>query len=138
LFFFSTSKKGISSYELARRLSLRQTTCYFFKRKVVKAMNIEDPKLLEGKVDVDAFFVGGTQTGKRGRSKGKKKEVVMGIEMKNKGTVRCYAKHINGAGSKELKPFFQKYISKQALVLNDKWRGYSPIENLFQWLKQEK
>jgi hypothetical protein len=38
----------------------------------MKAVNIEDPKLLKGKVDVDEFFVGGQQTGKRGRSKGKK------------------------------------------------------------------
>ena len=36
-------------------------------------MKIEDPKLLEGKMDVDEFFVGGPQTGKRGRSKGKKR-----------------------------------------------------------------
>jgi len=138
VFLLSTSKKGISSYELARRLSLRQTTWYFFKRKVMKAMKIEDPKLLEGKMNVDEFFAGGPQTGKRGRSKGKKKEVVMGIEMKNKGIVRCYAKHINGAGNKELKPFFQKCINKQTFVRADKWRGYSPLKNLFPWLKQEK
>jgi hypothetical protein len=31
-------------------------------------MNIKEPKLLDGKVDVDEFFVGGPETGKRGRS----------------------------------------------------------------------
>jgi hypothetical protein len=34
--------------------------------------------------------------------------VVMGIEMKKKGIVRCYASCINNGGSKELKPFFEK------------------------------
>jgi hypothetical protein len=68
VFLVSTSKKGISSYELARKLSLQQTTCYFFSRKIMKAMNIKEPKLLDGKVDVDEFFVGGPETGKRGRS----------------------------------------------------------------------
>ena len=138
IFLVSTSKKGISSYELARRLSLRQATFYFFKRKVMSAMNIKEPNQLEGKVDVDEFFIGGPNQGKRGRSKGKKKEVVMGVQMKNKGIVRCYAIQINGAGTKELKPFFQKFISKQAIVRTDKWRGYRPLKHLFPWLNQQK
>ena len=137
VFLVSTSKKGISSYELARKLSLRQTTCYFFSRKIMKAMNIKEPKLLDGKVDVDEFFVGGPETGKPGRSKGKKKQVVMVIQMKKKGIVRCYANQIPSAGTKQLKPFFQKYISKEALIRTDKWRGYRPLKYLFTWLKQE-
>lgn len=137
VFLVSTSKKGISSYELSRRLSLRQTTCYFFKRKVVSAMNIKEPKQLEDKVDVDEFFIGGPQRGKRGRSKGKKKEVVMGIQMKKGGIIRCYAKQINGAGTKELKPFFQKFINKVAVIRTDKWRGYRPLKHLFPWLNQQ-
>lgn len=136
VFLVSTSKKGISSYELSRRLSLRQTTCYFFKRKVMSAMNIKEPKQLEDKVEVDEFFIGGPQRRKRGRSRGKKKEVVMGIQIKKGGIVQCYAKQIQNAGTKELKPFFQKFISKAALIKTDKWRGYRPLKHLFPWLNQ--
>lgn len=48
-------------------------------------------KKLQEKVDADEFFVGGFEEGKVGRSEGKKKQVVIGIEMKNKGIVRCHA-----------------------------------------------
>ncbi len=37
-------------------------------------MNIKEPKQLEGKVDVDEFFIGGSQKGKRGRCKVKRKK----------------------------------------------------------------
>lgn len=38
VYFVSTNKKGITSTELSRKLSLRQKTCWAFKRKVMKAM----------------------------------------------------------------------------------------------------
>ena len=37
-FMVVISKKGISSYELSRKLSLRQKTCWLFKRKVMEEM----------------------------------------------------------------------------------------------------
>lgn len=85
VFLVSTGKKGISSRELSRKLNLRQKTCYDFKRKIMAAMQSSRHIKLKGKVDTDAFFTGGFEEGKVGRSKGKKKQVVMGAEMKNKG-----------------------------------------------------
>jgi transposase-like protein/predicted RNA-binding Zn-ribbon protein involved in translation (DUF1610 family) len=137
MFLVSTGKKGISSTELSRKLSLRQKSCYYFKRKVMKAMQSSGHVKLQGRVDVDEFFVGGYEPGKVGRSKGKKTQVVMGIEMKNKGIVRCHALQISNGGSKQLKPFFEKHISKQARVRTDKWRGYRPLKNEYKELHQQ-
>lgn len=72
VFLVVTGKKSISSYELGRRLSLRQTTCYNFKRKAIKAMEQDPDCLLTGQVEVDEFRVGGSEEGRQGRSKGKK------------------------------------------------------------------
>jgi len=140
IYLVSSSKKGMSSTELSRRLSLRQKTCYYFKRKAMAAMyaNNQAADKLCGKVDVDEFFVGGKMKGKRGRAKGNKKEVVMGIEMKKGGILRCFAKSIRHAGTKELKPFFKQFIHRSAEVRTDKWRGYRPLKYEFQNLKQEK
>lgn len=137
VFLVSTGKKGISSTELSRKLSLRQKTCYYFKRKVMQAMQSSGSIKLKGRVDVDEFFVGGFEEGKVGRSKGKKKQVVMGIEMRKRGIVRCQALQITDCGTKQLKPFFDKYIDKQARIRTDKWRGYSPLKNEYKELIQE-
>jgi len=137
-FLVSTGKKGVSSTELSRRLSLRQKTCYYFKRKVMAAMHSSGHVKLEGTVDVDEFFIGGFEEGKVGRSKGKKKQVVMGIQMQKKGIVRCHAVQINDCGTKQLKPFFEKHISKEANIRTDQWRGYKPLQTEYKKLKQEK
>jgi len=137
-FLVSTGKKGISSTELSRRLSLRQKTCYYFKRKVMTAMKSSGFIKLEGTVDVDEFFVGGYEEGKVGRSKGKKRQVVMGIQMQKKGIVRCHAAQVTGCGTKQLKPFFEKHISKKAKIRTDQWRGYRPLIKEYNQLKQEK
>ena len=137
-FLVSTGKKGISSTELSRRLGLRQKTCYYFKRKVMAAMHSSGHVQLEGTVDVDEFFVGGFEEGKVGRSKGSKKQVVMGIQMEKKGIVRCHAIRINDCGTKQLKPFFEKHISKEANIRTDQWRGYTPLKTEYKKLRQEK
>ncbi len=62
------------------------------------AQNQQSPAL-EGRVDVDEFFVVGPAKGKPGRSKGNKKEVVMGVEMKKKCIFRYFVKHIANGDS---------------------------------------
>lgn len=137
-FLVSTGKKGISSTELSRKLSLRQKTCYTFKRKVMASMKSSGFIKLAGTVDVDEFFVGGFEEGKVGRSKGKKRQVVMGIEMQKKGIVRCHALQIEDCGTKQLKPFFEKHIAKEANIRTDQWRGYRPLKSEYKNLNQEK
>lgn len=66
MFLISTGKKGASSTDLSRRLSLRQKTYYSFKRKAMAAMASSGHIKLKGTVDVDEFFVGGYEEGKVG------------------------------------------------------------------------
>jgi hypothetical protein len=65
----ATGKKGIASTELSRKLGLGQKTCRYFKRKVMKAMQSSNNNQLTGRVDVDEFFVGGQEEGKKGCGK---------------------------------------------------------------------
>jgi hypothetical protein len=127
VFLVSTDKKGVSSLELHRRTGIRAKTCYYFKRKIMKAMHQGDFKL-SGRVDVDESSVGGKEPGKRGRSKGKKKEFVIGVQMLKTKIVRAFAHQIKNASSKELRPFFEQRVSTKATVRVDKWRAYNPIK----------
>jgi hypothetical protein len=63
----STSKKGISSTELSRKLELRQKTAWLFQRKVKEAMKSSGNFPLEGDVVEDELVVGGQEEGVRGR-----------------------------------------------------------------------
>ena len=85
---------------------------------------------------MDEFFIGGPEEQKRGRSKGKKRLVVLAIEKVAEGVGRAYAKVIQSASSEEFKPFFNSYIDSKANVLTDEWLGYLPLKSEYQNLKQ--
>lgn len=136
-FLVSTSKKGMSSYELSRKLDLRQKTCWLFKRKVMEGMKSGEQYPMTGRVEVDEFVVGGPEEDSPGRSKGDKTEVAMAIERRGKGIGRCYAQVIPSAHSSELQVFFDKHIAAGAQVHTDGWGGYTPLKALFPLLWQE-
>jgi len=136
VYYVSTSKKGISSTELSRKLGLRQKTCWKFKRKVMKAMESSGNNKIEGNAEVDETVVGGQEEGTVGRKNDKKKLVVFAIERKGKGVSRMYGKVIKQSSSKELGEFMKTTIDKNAQIKTDKWRGYAPLTRDFDNLIQ--
>ena len=91
---------------------------------------------LTGTIHVDEFMVGGPEENKRGRSKGLKKLIVLAIEILEDGVGRAYAEVIEHSSANELGAFLRKYISKDATIITDKWRGYSLLKKEFPNLKQ--
>jgi hypothetical protein len=137
-FKIATKKKGMSSLELSHEFELRQMTCWEFKWKIQQAMQSTENYPLEGVVCVDEFFVGGEEEGKRGRSKGKKKLVIVAVEIVDGGMGRAYGKVIKDASSKSFEPFFHAHISKDARVITDEWTGYIPLKKDYPNLEQVK
>ena len=72
-YYVSTSKKGISSTELSRKLGLRQKTCWLFKQKVMNGMKSSGQFKISGMAEVDETVVGGQEEGVRGRKNKKEK-----------------------------------------------------------------
>jgi len=136
VFKISTKKKGMSSLELSKEFELRQKTCWAFKLKIQQAMASSLKYPLNGTVHVDEFMVGGPEDGKRGRSKGDKKLIVLAVEIIKDVVGRAYAEIIGHASSKELGAFLRKHVSKDATIITDEWRGYSPLRKEFVNLKQ--
>lgn len=139
IYYVSTNKKGIASTELSRKLSLRQKTCWFFKQKVMKAMESSGKNKMTGEVVVDETSFGQKEEGVVGRKAGKKKKVVVAIEKKgNFGVSRIYAQCINRATKKELGNFMKNKIDKEASVKTDKWKSYISLKDYFPNLETTK
>lgn len=135
-FKISTKKKGMSSLELSNEFELRQKTCWSFKQKVQEAMKSSLTSPLTRTVHADEFVIGGPEEGRKGRSKGLKKLIVLAIEILDDGVGRAYAELIENSSAKELGNFLTKYVSKDAELVTDKWRGYTPLKKEFLKLKQ--
>lgn len=136
VFKISTKKKGMSSLELSSEFELRQKTCWSFKQKVQEAMKSTLRSPLTRVVNADEFVIGGPEEGKKGRSKGDKKLIVLAIEILEDGVGRAYAEVIENSSAKELGGFLKKYVSKDAKIVTDKWRGYTPLKKEFLKLEQ--
>ncbi len=136
VFKISTKKKGMSSMELSNEFELRQKTCWTFKQKVQQVMKSSLKSPLTGLVHADEFVIGGPEEGKRGRSKGAKKLIVLALEIVEDGVGRAYAEVIENSSAKELGSFLMKYVSKDAELISDKWKGYTPLKKEFTKLKQ--
>jgi len=104
----------------------------------MEAMASQNIYRMTGQVEVDEAYIGGKDQSSIGRSKSSKKLVVIGIERNNKGILKAYAKQIDNAGVKQLKPFFEDHICKHAKIKTDKWRSYSSLKKDYENLKQVK
>jgi hypothetical protein len=136
-FMVVTNKKGVSSYELSRKLGLRQKTCWSFKQKVIEAMKSSGNNPLKGNIEVDEFYVGGPEPGNTGRGNQTKQQVIMAIQTDGFGINRCYAKVIPSADSAELQVFFDKHIVLDANVRTDGWAGYTSLKKRYSNITQE-
>lgn len=122
----SVNKKGMSTLELSRQYGLSQKTCWFFKRKVQKAMESSDLHPLTNVLEVDEFSIGSHEKGKPGRSDGKKRKVILAIETvlnkKEKLTIgRAYARVIEDYSTESFKPFFKDKINSKSSIFTDLW-----------------
>ncbi len=138
VYYVSTSKNGISSCELSRKLELRQKTCWLFKQKVMKAMESSQNFPMLGKVEVDESYVGGQDDKALGRNEGEKKIMVVGIERSSKGISRWYGRVVETASKANLGGFMKDHIDKDAEVKTDGWSGYKGMEAHFPKLVREK
>jgi hypothetical protein len=77
----STMKKGMSSCEISRQYGIHQETAWYFRRKVQRAMQSLVIQSLRDNVEVDEAMIGGVETGRKGRSKGKKRKIQIAAEV---------------------------------------------------------
>jgi transposase-like protein len=120
----TSSKKGISSHQMARELGITQKSAWFLNHRIREAMKKEPmATMLKGVVEVDETYVGGkpriTGQGKRGR--GTKKQPVL-VLVERDGGVR--AKPIENTTSKTLKNEIAINVAKEAIVLTDDLHSY--------------
>jgi len=137
LYALSVRKKGISSYEIESEFSISQETCWKFRNKVQKIMKSSELFPLQGNVDVDEFLVGGPEEGKRGRSHGKKKLIIIALERLSENKFgRSYMRQIKKSSTEEFRPFFNAHISKNAMVRTDNWSAYTALRDAYLNIEQ--
>ena len=103
----------------------KSTAAYYFHRlRELIYYHSEDAGLLEGEIEVDESYFGGSRKGKRGRG-ASGKVPVFGL-LKRNGNV--YAAIIPDAKTKTLMPIIREKVKPDSVVYTDCRRGYNALD----------
>jgi transposase-like protein len=128
-------KNGISSYELARDLKVRQETAWFMLHRIRKAMQRGSfDKPMGGEVEADETFIGGRarfmhkhkRAAKITGTGGAGKEVVMGLLERETGQVRV--KHVANRKRGTLQAEVRAHVAPGADLFTDELASYTGLD----------
>jgi transposase-like protein len=137
IYLITSHKKGISSLQLSKDISITQKSAWFLLQRIRYAVRTRDfNKQLENDVEIDETYVGGKNKNRhfdkrvefsQGRS-GKDKVAVFGI-LERKGKV--VAMSVKNTSGKVLKPLILKHVSNDANLMSDEWNAYKGLNRFF-------
>jgi transposase-like protein len=129
----TSSKKGISSHQIARELGITQKSAWFLCHRIREAMRQEPMAgLLSGQIEADETYVGARKPRYKGTSKTgrgtSKKPVAALIERGGRARVMP----IKRADGKTLKSNILKNVDRSATIITDEWAAYQGIGSEFE------
>jgi transposase-like protein len=136
MFLIINAKKGISSLQLARDLGVNKNTGWYLQKRIRQAMN-EDDQILNGLVEADETYIGGSLNNKHEKLKKKRGYNISGMEHKTpvlgmierKGKI--VVKVLNKAWGQEIKPILKEKLAKESELITDGFGGYKDLGKYF-------
>ena len=128
----TTDKRGLSALLLQRQLALgRYETAWMMLHKFRRAMVsfVRDP--LQGEVEVDDTWIGGTQAGLRGsrQLKGRKAALVLvAVEKRGHGTGRARMAVIPDFKGSTLLAFLQQNVARGSTIYTDGLKSFTGLK----------
>src|SRR5260370_2587075 len=114
----TSSKKGVSSHQIARECGITQKSAWFLNHRIREAMKKEPmASMLQGVVEVDETYVGGKPrkgTGPHKRGRGTQKAPAM-VLVEREGSAR--AMPLENVAAERLKGEIAVNVAKQALIM---------------------
>ena len=130
MYLTGTSRKGISSIQMAKQLGVTQKTAWYMAHRIREACDSYYDKL-KGIVEVDEMYVGGKE-----RNKHANKRFNNGRGVSNKVPVvglrerhgRAIGRVVDNTGARLLLKLIEQNVSPQSAVFTDDHRSYSRLK----------
>ncbi|WP_462254189.1 IS1595 family transposase [Ferruginibacter sp.] len=135
LYVFSSHKKGISSHQLARDISVTQKSAWFLLHRLRYAFDHPNfQKTLGNVVEIDEAFMGGEAKNKHANKKNKnadgntkhEQQPVIGLRERG-GNVVCIV--VPDRNKETLLPIIRNVVDKDSILMTDDYNGYKDLKN---------
>lgn len=128
MWYVTNPKQGVSALGLQRALGLGSyQTAWAWLHKLRRAMVRPGRDRLSGEVEVDETYVGGAETGVRGRQTVRKSIVAIAVEIRGQGSGRVRMRRVEDVSGESLIPFVETAVCPGAVVHTDGWGGYGGL-----------
>ena len=130
MWWMVSQKNGCSAMNLKNAMNFKSyETAWTWLHKLRNVMVNPSRGKLNGEVEVDETFLGGSESGVTGRETESKILIVVAVEVKNKTMGRIRLQCIKDASAAELMPFIEENVEKGSTVITDGWSSYSTVAN---------
>ena len=132
MYMVSSTKKGVSSHQLARDLGVTQKTMWFMLHKIRGLYGQSDATVLDGEVEMDEMYLGGRETNKheskrtegtQGRST-KTKTPIFGMLQRDGKVVAMKVEDTKGA---TLMPIVGQFVKEGTVTYTDEAAMYNSL-----------
>lgn len=143
MWLLASGKNGVSSYEVGRALGVTQATAWFMLQRIRTAMQGDDGGLLDGVVEVDETFIGGSarfmhadrreRTVNKGRGGiGSGKVAVMGLLDRHgpDGHSVVRGKVVDNVRTRDLIPVVRLHVRPGTVIMSDAWHPYKQLPKI--------
>ncbi|RKR81941.1 transposase-like protein [Mucilaginibacter gracilis] len=132
-------KKGISSVQLAKDVSVTQKTAWFMLQRIRAAFSNDSKESLKGTVEIDETFVGGKNKNRHYAKRMEYKELtgrtfpdkttVFGMYERETGKVRAMV--ISRQEFRSLARIVTYNIQPGSTLMTDDWSGYNALDKMY-------
>lgn len=136
LYVFSSHKKGISSYQLAKDIDVTQKSAWFMLHRLRYAFGNTEDAQFDSIVEVDETYVGGENKNKHANKKrdtagrtNDKKTAVLGMKDRKTGMVRATV--VANVTRETIYPILLENIQENSIVVTDEFSTYRLLHRHF-------
>jgi transposase-like protein len=131
MYLCTTSKKGISSLQLAEQLGITQKTAWFVLSRIRTMLADNSTEPLTGEVEIDETYVGGKDyfkhKSKKSKSTGMVDKTPMVGFLQRDGKVRLITMPAGSANTITIAPLVEQHVCKSALIITDGFAAYKKV-----------
>jgi transposase-like protein len=121
IYLMTQSKNAVSALELKRQLGVSYKAAWLLKHKLLQTMLLrEEPRRLDGRVEIDDAYLGGERPGKPGRGSENKTAFVAAVQTSADGKpLLMRLSKVAGFTKEALQQWAHKSLTPQAHVVSD-------------------